>query len=438
MATRGGRLAMWGLGGLAIGIALAFLLLNLVARTGPGHEFVLRQTLRALGKSIKGGTLVIGRVEGDLFQGARIYGLALRGRDGEPFILADSAHARYNVRTLLAPRIEVDSLVLFNPQVSVRKMPGDSLWNYQEIFADTVAPDTTRPRVERLVVAGFVRLVNARILVEQEWRPDSTLRPAARRRMVAEALADTSPLIVRQVPGGYVRAIHLTGVHGGLSRVRFAPGSARGTRIHVDSLAGNLQFYRTPARIDGMRGVLALFPDRLEFDAPELRFPGSRVSASGVVRTDSLPAWVDPPEGPAYDIALRGDTVAFRDFQWIYRRFPSDARGSMSLFIETRPGGTLFLIRDANLSAPGTRIAGSFGMVAGDTLIFTEVNLRARPVRVSLIERMLPDGLPVRGLVLGGAEIRGNNAGPASGEAEEEGEGAEAARPDAEAGETDE
>jgi len=27
-----------------------------------------------------------------------------------------------------------------------------------------------------------------------------------------------------------------------------------------------------------------------------------------------------------------------------------------------------------------------------------------------MIERMLPDGLPVRGLVLGGAEIRGNNA----------------------------
>jgi hypothetical protein len=34
--------------------------------------------------------------------------------------------------------------------------------------------------------------------------------------------------------------------------------------------------------------------------------------------------------------------------------------------------------------------------------------VQARPVRVSTIERMLPEGLPVRGLVLGSATIKGS------------------------------
>ena len=46
-------------------------------------------------------------------------------------------------------------------------------------------------------------------------------------------------------------------------------------------------------------------------------------------------------------------------------------------------------------------------MILGDTLRFVDVDLTADPVRVSTIEKMLPEGLPVRGLVLGGVDIRG-------------------------------
>jgi hypothetical protein len=67
----------------------------------------------------------------------------------------------------------------------------------------------------------------------------------------------------------------------------------------------------------------------------------------------------------------------------------------------------MFLAHDADVRAPGTHVVGSFGMQVGDTLRFMDVDLKAEPVRVSTIERMLPEGLPVRGLTLGGAEIRG-------------------------------
>jgi hypothetical protein len=79
----------------------------------------------------------------------------------------------------------------------------------------------------------------------------------------------------------------------------------------------------------------------------------------------------------------------------------------MSVFLETRPEGTLFDIRDARFDAPGTRIDGSFGITVGDTIVFSNVDVQARPVRISTIERMLPEGLPVRGLVLGSATIKG-------------------------------
>src|SRR3954470_4142010 len=179
--SRGVRTVSWALGGLLLGAALAFLLGNIVARTRPGHEWVLQQTLRALGGSIKGGKLVVTRVDGNLFEGAKLYGITLKDTQGRAFVLADSAYARYDVRTLLAPKIVIDSLTLYQPRIWVFHMPGDSLWNYQAIFADTTPVDSTRPRVERSTDVGFVRLVNGRVTVETPFRADTTLSPAAQR-----------------------------------------------------------------------------------------------------------------------------------------------------------------------------------------------------------------------------------------------------------------
>ena len=113
-----------------------------------------------------------------------------------------------------------------------------------------------------------------------------------------------------------------------------------------------------------------------------------------------------------YDVALASDSMSLADFRWLYDRFPRDMGGAMRLLIETRPGGIMIDTRDARLSAPGTRIAGDFGIVLGDTVRFVDVNLKMQPLRTSLIEQMMPTGLPVRGLVLGGVTIRGNNAPP--------------------------
>ncbi|HEY0035806.1 MAG TPA: hypothetical protein VGB66_03915, partial [Longimicrobium sp.] len=126
--SRGVRLAGWALGGLLLGMALAFLAANILARTNTGREWVLGQTLKALGGAIHGGGLTVARIDGNLFEGAKLYGVALRDRQGRAFIEADSAYAKYNVRTLIQPKIVIDSLTLYRPRIWVFKMPGDSLW----------------------------------------------------------------------------------------------------------------------------------------------------------------------------------------------------------------------------------------------------------------------------------------------------------------------
>lgn len=407
MARRAVRLLTWGLGGVALGVALLLLLLNVVARTQRGHEFVLQRTLDALGGNIRGGKLVIQRIDGNLFEGAKVYGLRLQDSQGRAFVVADSAYLNYRVTTLISPRIHITKATLYEPEIYIFKLPGDSLWNYQAIFADTTTRDPNRPRIERATIIDTIRVFNGLARVQTPWQPDTSLSAAAQRAEVREALADTSLALVDSVRGGYIRTMNFTRLNGRISRVRFAPGTQTGSRIHVDSLRGVAQIFRRPVQFNQVQGQVALLRGHVELDAPVLRLPNSSLSMSGVVRTDSFPPWFPEDQAPMYDIAFRGDSVAFRDLQWLYPRFPADARGSLSLRIEHRPGGLMFLARDTDVRAPGTHLQGDFGMILGDTLRFVDVDLRAEPIRVATIERMLPEGLPVRGLVLGGVTIRG-------------------------------
>ena len=422
MARRAVRLLTWGLGGVALGVALLLLLLNVVARTERGHEFVLSRTLAALGKNVHGGDLLVGRISGNLFEGAKLYGVRLQDNQGRAFVVADSAYLNYRVTTLISPRIHITKATLYEPEIYVFKLPGDSLWNYQAIFADTVAADPTRPRVERATLLDTIRVINGIARVQTPWQPDSSLSRAAQRVEIAEALSDTSLALVDTVRGGYIRTMNFSRLNGRISRVRFAPGSRAGSRIHIDSLRGVAQIFRKPVQFDQIQGQVALLKGHVELDAPVVRLPGSTLSMSGVVRTDSFPAWFDRDQAPMYDLAFRTDSVRFRDLQWLYPRFPAEARGSLSLRIEHRPGGLMFLARDGDITAPGTHIVGNFGMILGDTLRFVDVDLEMDPVRVATIERMLPEGLPVRGLVLGGVEIRGGDRERAAAEDEEEAE----------------
>jgi hypothetical protein len=399
------RLAAWAGGGLLAGLVLAVGAVYLLASSGWGHKKVLSLTLHTLGPSVHG-TLFVRRIDGNLLSGARLHGIALRDGKGRPFVLADSADLTYDVRSLLSPRIAIRKLVVYNPEIHILRYPGEAMWNYEAIFADTTntPPDSTR--VDRVTTLDSVRLVNARARVEFPWLPTPGLSPRARRAQIAEVLSDTSSLLVRRAEGGMVRTMNFTSMHGGLSGIRFAPGTQAGSYFHVDSLAGRAQIFRGLTTVTGMTARIAQLPGRVEFDAPRLDLPGSHFSAAGVV---SLP----PKGDPLYDVTFDGKQVRFRDLLWLYPHFPRDAHGRLVLKMETHPDGLLYHARDALVVARGTRMSGSFGMLVGDTVRFTDVDIKADPLRIATVEEFLPSKLPVVGLHIGSAVIRGSRTAAA-------------------------
>jgi hypothetical protein len=115
---------------------------------------------------------------------------------------------------------------------------------------------------------------------------------------------------------------------------------------------------------------------------------------------------VDVREGaPRYDVLMNGDSVALADLRWLFPRYPTSGRASFRVAVETRPEGLFVRMRDLRLVAPGTDVTGAFGLVMGDSVIFTDLNLKAQPVDIPTVQRFLPTDIPIRGLHLGGVEV---------------------------------
>ncbi|HEV2146784.1 MAG TPA: hypothetical protein VGR37_05165 [Longimicrobiaceae bacterium] len=388
------RALAWLAGGTLVVLLIGGAAVWYLTQTTSGRERVLELTLDRLGGGIAG-ELVVERATGNLLTGAKLYGVALRDASGEPLVLADSAYLDYDLRTLTTPRIHIERAILYSPEIYVYRLPGDTLWNYQKIF-----PPGEKPGPQRYTLIDRARLVYADVRVQLPWEPVEAT-PRARRREIAEALADSSPVMVRRVPGGFLRTINLRNVTGTLGDVRFAPGSEAGSYFGIRDLSGTVQFFRDPFRVERLRGEVQLVEDRVEFRLPVVALPDSRLATHGLIRLG------ERGEDPRYDVVFTSDSIALRDFRWLYPRFPRDATGRLTLLVETRPEGTLFQARDVVLRAPGTRLVGDFGMITGDTVRFVDVSLRADPLNVDLVEQMLPDSLPVRGLRIGSVEIRG-------------------------------
>ena len=92
--------------------------------------------------------------------------------------------------------------------------------------------------------------------------------------------------------------------------------------------------------------------------------------------------------------------------QWLYPAFPEEGEATFALEVETQPEGLWLRATDLTFVAPRTRLTGQFGLLMGDAMLFSDISLRADPLDVNTIERMLPVTIPVRGLQIGSVEIQ--------------------------------
>jgi len=384
----------WLLGGIVWSLVVVGLLLALYTRTGWGRERILAFTLETLGGQLNG-TLRVERMAGNVFTGAKLYQLTLEDEFGEPFVSADSAYIEYRLPTFLGGDVVIQRLELFSPRLSLTRMPGDTLWNYQRVLQADPDPEA----VARATLVERMRIFDANVSVAMEWVPNPDLTPVEQRRLLQGALTDTARLMAVAVPGGFLRLMHFAVQKGTVSELFIGPNERGGTYLHVDSLAADIRLWRDPPlQVRHLLGELNLRDGILRFNAPRIVLPATEARAAGEVDLRG--------EDPVYHVVLGGDRIAFADMQWLYPLFPDQGGGALRLRLQTRPDGFYFFARDLDLRAPGTHVRGQFGMLLGDTIRFVDAELQADPLDVRTVEQMLPAGLPVRGLVIGGAEIQ--------------------------------
>ena len=386
--TRKQRIFAFAGAGLATGLLLAGILVYTLSHTEYGMERVRRFAVSWLTDRVDG-TVHIGSLGGHgLFGGVMLRDFYIIDRKGRPFMRADSIELAYDWRTFLNGQIVVDKSAAYNPTLYFEQLPGDTIWNFQHVFPDRSKPGEILTR--RLILLHDVRVANGTIIVRIPYDSIPQLSPGEAQREVME-----------KVPGGVARVMRFDSVNGSLSRVVWESPTEEGRLFDVRSMSARGFWWREPMHIASARGTVTLRDSIVTFDMPEARFPSSSASIVGrVIMERGL---------NFFDVRVDSHQFAFKDMQWLYPRLPSDGGGSGTLRIQSqRPKGILWLATNTHIVAPGTRLAGDFGVVTGaDSLYFTNVNLRASPLNLQLIQAIVPQKLPLKGLLVGTVEIKG-------------------------------
>lgn len=365
--------------------------LFVLSRTELGQERFRSFTVGWLQERIQG-QLRLERItsRASLFGTVTLHGLSIEDPEGRPFLAADSATLEYDWRTLIGGEIVLERLELHAPRIVLERIAGLEDWNFQRIFSD---PDDAESEVDarRLLVVQEVVIHDGGIDVRTPWEPlpGEDISPA-----------DTARIVLEPGPRGLQRVIRFEEIQARLPRMLLESPTEPGQLFEVASLSTRGFIWTEPIEVREVRGTFTLRDSILAFDAPRLDLTDSRAAAVGTL--------VFGGDHLRLDVRLDAEDVALADLRWLYPPLPEEGRGSFVFRMQSQePGRTLWFAEDLVLTAPGTRLAGSFGVVTGDTLYFTQVQLRASPLDVQFLEGLLPADLPLDGLLVGTVEVEG-------------------------------
>ncbi len=385
--SRGWRAAGYILIGVVITLLVIAAIFVFLTRSRAGVELVGRFAIERIEQAIVGKLDVARITTRGLLGGATLHDVSLTDLEGRPFVRADSIRLGYRLSSFLAGNVVFNRATLYGPVAVIEQLPGDTLWNFEHIFPS--APPT--PGEERnLVQIDRARVVDGTVIVRTPLEPETgtTIQPS-----------DTARLIVRQAPGGLQRELRFDRINANIPRVLWESPLEPGKLFEIASLSARGFIWTDPFELQDLRGAVTIRDSLITFEVPGFAMPASRGSAIGELVTG--------PDRVHYDIRIQADQVSFRDLEWLYPPLPDEGGGTGVFRMQTQPVGTLYLVQDARLQAPGTRIAGTFGIVVDDTLYFTQVNLRASPLDLRLLREIVPSAPALEGLLVGTVEVEG-------------------------------
>ena len=386
---------------IVIAVILGVLFFGVMALTNTdwGRERVRRIALGALAGSVHG-TVRIGAIRGNLLEEIILEDFAITDSAGRPFVSAQRARAQYRVADFLRKRIDLTSLALERPEVTLSREPGgDSLWNFQHIFPPSGATDTTRGFGSWISIEN-VRLTDGHVTVRLPWSPADTLAPAQRDSAIRVALAGETRAHVVEVPNGYQSVMDFQRIQAALPRIRLADPDTLVRLFRVGELR-MLAFPFTPpgADIRSLDGEFLMDADSLWFRNVAAALPGTRLRLSGAYMLESGEVALDADADP----------LALADLRMLYPALPDSGGGSARLRMRYRPEGESdYMVPRAKLALAGGSIEGKIGVAMASSdgaLRLHDTDLRFANVSTATIEQLVPGvDIPANGK-LGGRTV---------------------------------
>ena len=384
---------------LAAVLLIAFVSVLVLSRTDWGRERVRQFALDQL-RGVVVGQVTMGRIRGNLINGATIESFAIRDSAGQPFAAATRISARYSIWNLLTRKIDLHDVSITEPIIVLDRQTGGK-WNWQRIFppSDSTRPLSVRRKGFPWIVLHDLTLVDGRLLMRTPWKPDSGLDPAAQREQIREALGGGSRNMVIAAGKGYQKIVELKELNSRVPLLRITQPGFTHRLAQIASLNMVALPFRPPAAtVNDFAGNLNFNNDSVWWNDAAAKLPGSRLRGSGkyTFTTGDM------------TLAARATPAAFADFRFVYPRFPSEGGGPLNFALEWKGTTQEYTITDADVQTQGARARGDFAISIADTFAIHDTDIRFSNVSTKLVEQVVPDFTsPRRGTLDGHLTVMG-------------------------------
>jgi autotransporter translocation and assembly factor TamB len=386
--SRVARVLQWTAVGLAAAIALGLVFVVVLSRTDWGRERVRRYVVGML-EGVVAGQVTVGRIHGNLLNGATVESFAIRDSAGQPFVAATRVSARYRILDLLTKKIDLRDVTLHEPLILVDKPPGGK-WNYQRIFppSDTTKPRSVRKKGFPWIVLHDVTLVDGRLIMRTPWKPDTTLPLAVQDSSIREALSGAKRVMVVRHSGEGVpprrrfqKIVELRDLTAKLPLLRITQPGFEDRLAQITSLRMVALPFRPPAAVvQEMFGTMRFDNDSIWWSDIAVRMPGSNVRGNGRYIFDN----------GDMSIAANARPAAMADFRWVFPRLPSEGGGPLDFVLEWRGTTEEYYVHNADVRTQGARMRGQFAISFADTFAIHDTDVRFENVNTKLIEQLVP------------------------------------------------
>src|SRR5262249_15203020 len=160
------------------------------------------------------------------------------------------------------------------------------------------------------IVIDSTWLKDGTFLLTMPWHPDTSLHGAARDSAIRVHLENPQKAVSRRTDG-YGRTYAWRNAHGLIRHARIADpdSTASGRQFVFDTLS--VDEFEPTFQFRNVSGDVKHLGDSIWFKVPHFNLPASRGSGTGKV-------WWGSDKPVRYDIAIRGDSVALDDVNWVY------------------------------------------------------------------------------------------------------------------------